>query len=53
MPIETHLKLARFAGGCSSPTERSEVKKLLLEDPELIPLLVAKLHELRAEIARP
>ncbi len=40
-------KLARFACGRSGDAERREVKQLLQANPDLIPLLVAQLHELR------
>ena len=39
-------KLERFAAGESHEEERSEVKKLLLEQPGLVPVLVTILRSL-------
>ena len=42
-------QLARFAEGRCSEEERAEMKKLLFEKPELIPLLVTEAVALRQE----
>ena len=39
-------KLVRFAAGESSEQERDEVKKLLLDQPSLVPVLVNTLRSL-------
>ena len=47
--ISTELreKITRFAGGKSTEEERVEMKKLLQEQPDLIPTLVSETKALR------
>ena len=40
-------RLARFAAGATTEEEREEIKKLVLERPELIPFLVEEVKRLR------
>ena len=40
-------QVARFAAGACSEEEREQMKKLLREQPDLIPLLVAEIRALR------
>lgn len=40
-------KIARFAAGTCSEKERDEMKKMLLQRPELIPVLVTETRDLR------
>ena len=47
VPTELREKLTRFAEGRCTDEERAEMKKLLLEQPELIPLLVTETVALR------
>ena len=51
VPPDVREKLARFAEGRCSEEERAEMKQLLFEKPELIPLLVTETVALRQ--ARP
>lgn len=44
---EVKEKIARFASGESTEQERVEMKKLLQEQPDLIPALVAETKALR------
>ena len=46
MPLDFEAKLARFAAGKSPEEERTEVKALLQQRPDVIPLLVAALRSL-------
>lgn len=47
VPAEVQEKMARFANGKCTEEERVEIKKLLQEQPELIPTLVAETKALR------
>ncbi len=47
IPPELKDKIARFAGGKCTEEERVEMKKLLHEQPDLIPTLVAETMALR------
>ena len=47
VPPDLREKLARFAEGRCSEEERAEMKQLLFEKPELIPLLVTETVALR------
>ncbi len=47
VPADLREQLARFADGRCSEEERAEMKKLLFEKPELIPLLVNEAVALR------
>lgn len=47
IPPELREKLARFAEGRCSDEERAEMKQLLFENPQLIPLLVTETVALR------
>lgn len=47
VPAELRERIARFASGTSSESEREQMKKLLREQPDLIPVLVAEIHALR------
>ncbi len=40
-------KLARFAAGSCTPEERDEVKELLQQEPDLIPVVVTETVALR------
>jgi hypothetical protein len=48
-PVSSELreKIARFAAGTCSEEERAEMKKLLREKPDVIPVLVAETRALR------
>ena len=46
MPASCDVKLTRFAAGECGEAERAEVKKLLQQRPDLLPLLVAKVRAL-------
>jgi hypothetical protein len=48
-PVSSELreKIARFAAGTCSDEERAEMKKLLREKPDVIPVLVAETRALR------
>jgi len=47
IPADLKEKIARFASGKSTEDERVEMKKLLQEQPDLIPTLVAETKALR------
>ena len=47
IPADLKEKIARFANGKCTEEERSEMKKLLQEQPNLIPTLVAETKALR------
>ena len=47
VPVELREKIARFATGTCSEEEREQMKKLLREKPELIPVLVTETRALR------
>ena len=47
IPAELKEKIARFASGKCTEEERVEMKKLLHEQPDLIPTLVAETMALR------
>ena len=47
IPAELREKIARFASGKCTEEERAEVKKLLQEQPNLIPALVSETRALR------
>ena len=47
LPTELREKIARFASGKCTEEERSEMKRLLQEKPQLIPALVSETQALR------
>jgi hypothetical protein len=47
IPAELREKIAKFASGKCTEEERIEVKKLLQEQPNLIPALVTETRALR------
>ena len=47
VPAELRKKIARFAAGMCSEEERDQMKKVLREKPDLIPVLVAETRALR------
>jgi hypothetical protein len=47
VPSELREKIARFAAGTCSEEERDQMKKLLREKPDLIPVLVTETRALR------
>jgi hypothetical protein len=47
IPAELQEKIARFANGQCTEEERGEMKKLLQQQPDLIPTLVAATKALR------
>jgi hypothetical protein len=47
VPAELREKIARFAAGRCSEEEREQMKKLLRETPDLIPVLVTETRALR------
>jgi hypothetical protein len=47
VPQVTRDQLARFAAGATTDEEREEIKRLVLEQPELIPFLVEEVKRLR------
>ena len=47
IPADVKEKMARFASGKSTEEERVEMKKLLQEQPNLIPMLVTETKALR------
>ena len=47
IPAELREKIAKFASGKCTEEERAEVKKLLQEQPNLIPTLVSETTALR------
>lgn len=47
LPTELREKIVRFASGESTEEERTEMKRLLQEKPQLIPALVSETKALR------
>ncbi len=47
VPAEMREKIARFANGKSTEDERTEMKKLFQEQPDLIPVLVMETKAIR------
>jgi hypothetical protein len=47
IPAEVREKIARFASGKSTEEERVEMRKMLQEQPQLIPALVSETKALR------
>jgi hypothetical protein len=47
IPAEVREKISKFAGGKCTEEERVEMKKLLQEQPDLIPTLVSETKALR------
>jgi hypothetical protein len=47
IPIELRDKISKFASGKCTEEERTEMKKLLQEQPQLIPTLVTETKALR------
>ena len=47
IPTELREKISKFAGGKCTEEERVEMKKLLQEQPDLIPTLVSETKALR------
>jgi hypothetical protein len=47
IPMELREKIAKFASGKCTDDERVEMKKLLQEQPQLIPALVTETKALR------
>jgi hypothetical protein len=47
VPLELRDRIAKFAAGQCDEEERDQMKKLLREEPDLIPLLVNEIHALR------
>ena len=47
IPADVKEKIARFASGKSTEEERVEMKKMLQEQPHLIPALVTETKSLR------
>ena len=47
VPAELRKKIARFAAGTCSEEEREQMKKLLREKADLIPVLVTETRALR------
>lgn len=47
IPTELRAKIAKFASGKCTEEERVEMKKLLQEQPDLIPALVTETKALR------
>jgi hypothetical protein len=47
VPPELREKMERFAAGSCNEEEREQMKKLLREQPDLIPLLVTEIRSLR------
>ena len=47
VPTELREKIARFAAAACSEEEREQMKKLLREQPDLIPVLVTEIRALR------
>jgi hypothetical protein len=47
IPAELRNKIAKFASGNCTDEERTEMKKLLQERPQLVPALVAETKGLR------
>jgi len=51
VPPELREKMERFAAGACNEEEREQVKKLLREQPDLIPVLVTEIRSLRTSEA--
>jgi hypothetical protein len=47
VPTELREKIARFAAGTCSEEERDQMKTLLREKPDLVPVLVTETRTLR------
>ena len=47
LPAELREKIVKFASGKCTEEERTEMKKLLQEQPQLIPALVSETKSLR------
>jgi hypothetical protein len=47
MSSELREKIAKFAAGSCTEDERDHIKKMLKEDPDLIPLLANEVRALR------
>jgi hypothetical protein len=47
VPSELREKIAKFAAGMCSEKEREQMKKMLREKPDLIPVLVTETRALR------
>jgi hypothetical protein len=47
VPSELREKIAKFAAGTCNEEERDQMKKLLREQPDLIPVLVTEIRALR------
>jgi len=47
VPSELREKIAKFAAGTCSDEERDQMKQLLLQKPDLIPVLVTEARALR------
>ena len=47
VPVELREKIAKFASGKCTEEERVEMKRLLQEQPQLIPALVSETKALR------
>jgi len=47
VPSELRDKIAKFAAGTCDEQERDQMKKLLREQPDLIPVLVTEIRALR------
>ena len=47
VPSELREKIAKFASGTCKEEERDQMKQLLREQPELIPVLVTEIRALR------
>lgn len=47
VPSELRERIARFAAGTCTEDERDQMKKLLREKPDLIPVLAAETRALR------
>lgn len=48
IPSEVRERIAKFAQGDCTEEERAEIKKLLQQQPDLIPVLVTETRSLRA-----
>lgn len=47
VPSELREKIAKFAAGTCNEEERDQMKQLLREQPDLIPVLVTEIRALR------
>lgn len=47
VPSDLREKIAKFAAGTCSDEERDQMKKVLLQKPDLIPVLVTETRALR------